>query len=88
MGDVRSVACVSFLVEGTGACVLVGGAGSCLSGGQGRIRCCVLGCCELSMILVSLSANGWGCVPVLLVVWHGASNTGACWPLGGAGSQR
>ena len=40
--------------------------------------------CELSMILGSLSANGWGCVPVLLVVWHGASSTGACWPLGGA----
>ena len=42
------------------------------------------GICELSMILGSLSANGWGCVPVLLVVWHGASSTGACWPLGGA----
>ena len=27
------------------------------------------GVCELSMILGSLSANGWGCVPVLLVVW-------------------
>ena len=44
------------------------------------------GVCELSMILGSLSANGWGCVPVLLVVWHGASSTGVCWPLGGAGS--
>ena len=31
------------------------------------------GVCELSMTLGSLSANGWGCVPVLLVVWHGAS---------------
>ena len=38
------------------------------------------------MILGSLSGNGWGCVPVLLVVWHGASITGACWPFGGAGS--
>ena len=28
------------------------------------------GVCELIMILGSLSANGWGCVPVLLVVWH------------------
>ena len=27
------------------------------------------GVCDL-MILGSLSANGWGCVPVLLVVWH------------------
>ena len=44
------------------------------------------GVCGLSMILGSLSTNGWGCVPVLLVVWHGASSTGACWPLGGAGS--
>ena len=42
--------------------------------------------CELIMILGSLSANGWGCVPVLLVVWHEVSSTGACWPLGGAGS--
>ena len=43
------------------------------------------GVCELSMIL-SLSVNGWGFVPVLLVDWHGISSTGACWPLGGAGS--
>ena len=42
--------------------------------------------CEPSMILGSLSANGWGCVSVLLVVWHGASCTGFCWLLGGAGS--
>ena len=39
------------------------------------------GVCELSMILGSLSANGWGCVPVLLVVSHGTSSTGACWLL-------
>ena len=44
------------------------------------------GVCELSMILVSLSANGSDCVPVLLVVCHGVSRTGACWSLGGAGS--
>ena len=86
MGEVGSVACVGFLVLGTGACILVGGAGSCLSGGQGRIRWWVWGVCELSMILDSLSANGWCCVPVLLVVWHGASSTGACCPLGGAAS--
>ena len=29
------------------------------------------GVCELILILSSLSSNGWGCVPVLLVVWHG-----------------
>ena len=44
------------------------------------------GVCDLSMILGSLSANGWGCIPVLLVVWHWVSSTGACWPLGGDGS--
>ena len=43
------------------------------------------GVCELIMILGSLSAN-WGCVPVLLLVWHGVYSTGACWPLGGAES--
>ena len=43
------------------------------------------GVCELSMTLGRLSANGWGCVPVFLVVWHGVFSTGACWPLGGAG---
>ena len=32
VGEVGSVDCVGFLVEGTGASVLVSGAGSCLSG--------------------------------------------------------
>ena len=41
---------------------------------------------DLIMILGRLSANGWGCVPVFLVVWHGVSSTVACWSLGGAGS--
>ena len=45
------------------------------------------GVCELIMILGSLSANGWGCVPVLLVVWHRVSNTVACWSLSGSGSS-
>ena len=44
------------------------------------------GVCDLIMILVSLSADGWGCVPVLLVVWHRVSSTVACWSLSGAGS--
>ena len=46
------------------------------------------GVCELIMILGSLSADGWGCVPVLLVVWHRVSSTVACWLLSGAGSYR
>ena len=44
------------------------------------------GSCNLIMILGSLSANGWVCVPVLLVVWHRVSSTVACWLLSGAGS--
>ena len=45
------------------------------------------GVCVLSMILGSFSANGWGCVPVLLVVCHELSSTGAFWSLSGAGSK-
>ena len=44
-----------------------------------------LGVFELSMILGSLFANGWGGVPVLLVVWYGVSSTGTCWSLSVAG---
>ena len=44
------------------------------------------GVCELTMILGSLSANGWGCVPALLVFWHGVSSTVTCWLLSQAGS--
>ena len=44
------------------------------------------GVCDLTIILGSLSANGWGYVLVLLVVWHGVSSTVACWSLSGAGS--
>ena len=44
------------------------------------------GVCDLIMILGSLSANGWGCIRVLLVVWHRVSSTVACLSLSGAGS--
>ena len=86
MAKVRSVGCVGFLVEGTSACVLVDEAGSFLSGGQVHVWWCVLGVCGLIMILGNLSANEWGCVPVLLIVWHRMSSTVACWSLSGAGS--
>ena len=46
------------------------------------------GVCGLIMILGSLSANGWVCVPVLLVVWYRMSSTVACWSLSGGGSWR
>ncbi|KAJ8782062.1 hypothetical protein J1605_010575 [Eschrichtius robustus] len=36
---VDSMGCLGFLVEGTGACVLVDEAGSCLSGGQDHVWC-------------------------------------------------
>ena len=46
------------------------------------------GVSDLIMILDSLSANGWECVPVLLVVWQRVSSTVACLSLSGAGSWR
>ena len=42
------------------------------------------GVCDLIVILGSLSANEWGCLPVLLVVWRRVSSTVACWLLIGA----
>ena len=39
------------------------------------------GVCDLIMILGSLSANGWVCAPVLLVVWHRVSSAVVCWSL-------
>ena len=86
MAKVGSVDCLSFLMVGISASVLVLEAGSCLSDEQYHIRWCVLGFCDLIMILGSLSANGWGCVSVLLVVWHRMYSTVACWSLSGAGS--
>ena len=79
------VGCVGFPVEGTSACVLVDEAGSCLTGGQVCVLWCVWSVCDLT-ILGSLSANGWGCVPAFLLVWHRVSSTVACWSLSGAGS--
>ena len=49
----------------------------------GGVFCAV---CKLIMNLGSLSVNGWGCVPVWLVVWHRVSSIGACWSLSGAES--
>ena len=86
MGKLDSLACVNFLVSGTGACVLVGWSVSCPSGGRAASGGVFWNICELSMTFSCLSANGWDCFPVLLVVCHGVSSTGACWPLGGAGS--
>ena len=43
------------------------------------------GAWDLIMILGSLSADRWGCVPVLLVLWYRVSSTVACRSLSGAG---
>ena len=43
------------------------------------------GVCGLSMTLGSLYADGWVCVPVLLVVWHGAFSPRVCSQLDSAG---
>ena len=44
VAKVGSVGCVGFMVEGTGAYVLVDEVGSCLSGGQDHVWWCVLEC--------------------------------------------
>ena len=44
------------------------------------------GVCSLIIILGNHSDNGWGCVPVLLVVCNRVSSTVACWSLNEAGS--
>ena len=67
MGKIASVGCVGFLLEGAGACVLMGGADLFFLVGRTMSSGVFWGVCDLIMILGSLSANGWGCVPVLLV---------------------
>ena len=52
------VGCVGFMVEGTGACVLVNKAESCLSVGRIASGSVFWGDCELILTLGSLSANG------------------------------
>ena len=68
MAKVGSVGCVGFLVEGTGACVLVDELYLVFLVGRTMSSGVFWGVYDLIMILGSLSANGWGCVPVLLVV--------------------
>ena len=65
-------------MEGTGSCVLVDEAGSCLSSGRTASIGVFWAIYELLMITGSLSANGWICVPLLLVVWRMVSSTVAC----------
>ena len=37
--------------------------------GRAMSRGVFIGGCELSVALSTLSADGWGCFPILLVVW-------------------
>ena len=85
MGKLHSLACVDFLVEGSGACVLMDEAGSCLLVGRTTSGGVFWGVCELIIILGSLSANGCVYVPLLLVLCHGVSSTVACWSLSDIG---
>ena len=86
MGKVGSVGCVGFLVKGLVS--LFWWVSLHLVFLMGRTESCGVfwGVCERIMILGSLSANGWVCVPVLLVVWHSVSSTVAWWSLSGAES--
>ena len=52
--------------------------------GRTTLEGVLLGVCELSITLGILSADAWGCVPVLLVVWPEISSLGVCRHLGGA----
>ena len=63
VGRVDSVVCVGFLVEGTGASVLVNEAGSCVSGGQDCIQWCVLEClCQMGgVVFLCCSLFGMRC---------------------------
>ena len=65
MGDISPGASVGFLVPTLWwvELDLVPLVGKALSKGE------FCGICELSSTLGRLSADGWGCVPVLLVVW-------------------
>ena len=60
MGEVGSVACVGFLVEGIGACVLLGGVDLFFLVGGAASSSVFWGVWELSMILGILPANGVG----------------------------
>ena len=67
-------------------CPLGGGAGPGPLVGRAVSWGVSRGGCGLRKSSDSLSAGGWGCIPVRLVVWPEASSTGACRLLGEAKS--
>ena len=66
------------------ACSLLSGAASCPSMGRTVSREIFKGNCGLTKTLNCLPADGWGCVPALLVVWLEESLYGAFELLRGA----
>ena len=88
VGEVHPRACAGFLWEGQMPVLLWVELGLVPLMGRAVSRSVFQGCCELSMTLGNLSADGWGCVPVLLAVWLEAfQEPGTCRLLGGAGSS-
>ena len=85
VGEDDSGACAGFPVGGTGACPLLGEAGYCPSGGNTVSRHLFRDNYWLKTTLGSLSANGWVCVPTLLVIWLECPSIGAwrlsVWPV-------
>ena len=80
------MACVGFLGEGTGACVWWMRWVLSLWWTGPRPVVCFGVSVNLLLFLGRLSANGWGYVSGLLVVWHGVSSAGPFWSLNGAWS--
>ena len=72
VGKAGPEAKVDFLEGWAGACPLMSGART-WQVGRAMFRSRSRGSCGPRMSLGSLSANGWGCVPVQLVAWPEAS---------------
>ena len=68
MGEVGPEACGGFLVGGTGASYWWVKLGLVPLVGRAMLRGAFIGAFELSVALGTLSADGWICVPILLIV--------------------
>ena len=86
VGEVGSGTSVGFLVWGTGSFAVVGRAESFPSDSRTTSGSVVWAVYELSTTWSSMSADGWDCVPILLVDLYEVFSTGAYRQLGGARS--
>lgn len=68
-GEASLEAYAGFLVEGAGTCPLLGWACSWPSGGLGHVLWVSLEAAMDSLVLGSLSPDGWDCVSGQIVVW-------------------